>query len=84
MHPTRMSNKDIKIANVAADYLVNYYIDMEKKEFRRNQIMITLPKDSLMVDSDEDKALLEKLSFEQLYEILYKNIKKDDDIYDNS
>lgn len=84
MHPTRMANKDIKIANVAADYLVNYYIDMEKEEFRRNQIMITPPKDSLMVDSDEDKALLEKLSFEQLYEILYKNIKKDDDIYDNS
>ena len=77
MHPTRMANKDIKIANVAADYLVNYYIDMEKEEFRRNQIMITPPKDSLMVDSDEDKALLEKLSFEQLYEILYKNIKKD-------
>lgn len=76
MHPTRMSNKDIKIANVAADYLVNYYIDMEKEEFRRNQIMITPPKDALMVDSDEDKALLEKLSFEQLYEILYKNIKK--------
>ena len=29
-----------------------------------------------MVESQEDKDLLEKLSFEQLYEILYKNMKK--------
>ena len=49
---------------------------MEKEEFRRNQIMITPPKDALMVESQEDKDLLEKLSFEQLYEILYKNMKK--------
>lgn len=76
MHPTRMVNKDSKVANIAADYLVNYYIDMEKEEFRRNQIMITPPKDALMVESQEDKDLLEKLSFEQLYEILYKNMKK--------
>ena len=74
MHPTRMVNKDSKVANIAADYLVNYYIDMEKEEFRRNQIMITPPKDALMVESQEDKDLLEKLSFEQLYEILYKNM----------
>ena len=71
-----MVNKDSKVANIAADYLVNYYIDMEKEEFRRNQIMITPPKDALMVESQEDKDLLEKLSFEQLYEILYKNVKK--------
>ena len=87
MHPTRMVNKDSKVANIAADYLVNYYIDMEKEEFRRNQIMITPPKDALMVESQEDKDLLEKLSFEQLYEILYKNMKKQEqnkNIDDNS
>ena len=38
--------------------------------------MITPPKDALMVDSIEDKQMLEKLSFEQLYEILYKQSKK--------
>ncbi|WP_455543317.1 vWA domain-containing protein [Intestinibacter sp.] len=79
MHPTRMVNKDSKVANVAADYLVNYYIDMEKEEFRRNQIMISPPKDALMAESDKDKALLEKLSFEQLYEMLYKQNKKQKD-----
>ena len=66
MHPTRMINKDSKVANIAADYLVNYYIDMEKEEFRRNQIMITPPKDALMAESREDKALLEKVSFDML------------------
>ena len=87
MHPIRMVNKDSKVANIAADYLVNYYIDMEKEEFRRNQIMIIPPKDALMVESQEDKDLLEKLSFEQLYEILYKNMKKQEqnkNIDDNS
>lgn len=77
MHPTRMVNKDSKVANIAADYLVNYYIDMEKEEFRRNQIMISPPKDALIVESIEDKEMLEKLSFEQLYEILYKQYKKE-------
>lgn len=86
MHPTRMINKDSKVANIAADYLVNYYIDMEKEAFRRNQIIITPPKDALMAESREDKALLEKLSFEQLYEMLYKNMKQQTskDIGDNS
>lgn len=79
MHPTRMVNKDSKIANIAADYLVNYYINMEKEEFRRNQIMISPPKDALMVESREDKELLEKLSFEQLYDIIYKQSKKQKD-----
>lgn len=75
MHPSRMINKDIKIANIASDFLVNYYIDIEKNEFKKAGIIIAVPKDAYMIKSEEDKKELEKLSFEQLYEIIYDKKK---------
>ena len=75
MHPSRMINKDIKIANIAADFLVNYYIDMEKNEFKKAGIIINIPKDAYMIKNENDRKSLDKLSFEQLYEIIYNKQK---------
>ena len=71
MHPSRMINKDIKIANIAADFLVNYYIDIEKNEFKKAGIIISVPKDAYMIKDEKYKLELNKLSFEQLYEKIY-------------
>lgn len=75
MHPSRIIDKDKKIANIAADFIVNLYIDMERNEFKKAGILITIPKDELIVKNEEDKRELEKLSFEQLYEIIYNQQK---------
>ena len=75
MHPSRMINKYIKIANIAADFLVNYYIDMEKNEFKKAGIIINIPKDAYMIKNENDRKSLDKLSFEQLYEIIYNKQK---------
>lgn len=75
MHPSRIINKDKKIANIAADFIVNLYIDMERNEFKKAGILITVPKDALIVKNEEEKKDLEKLSFEQLYEIIYNQQK---------
>ena len=71
MHPSRMINKDIKIANIAADFLVNYYIDMEKNEFKKAGIIINIPKDAYMIKNENDRKSLDKLSLVQLYDIIY-------------
>ena len=71
MHPSRIINKDIKIANIAADFLVNYYIDIEKNEFKKAGIIISVPKDAYMIKDEKYKLELNKLSFEQLYEKIY-------------
>ena len=71
MHPSRMINKDIKIANIAADFLVNYYIDIEKNDFKKAGIIISVPKDAYMIKDEKYKLELNKLSFEQLYEKIY-------------
>lgn len=34
-----MINKDVKIANIAADFLVNYYIDIEKMNLKRQELL---------------------------------------------
>lgn len=75
MHPSRMINKDTKIANIAADFLVNYYIELEKNEFKKAGIIISVPSNAYVVRNEDDKNKLEKLSFEQLYEIIY-NLQK--------
>lgn len=75
MHPSRMSNKDVKIANIAADFLVNYYIDIEKNKFKKAGIIISIPQSAYIAKNEEDRNELEKLSFEQLYEIIYNKQK---------
>lgn len=54
MHPSRMINKDVKIANIAADFLVNYYIDIEKNEFKKAGIIISVPQDTYLVTPDQN------------------------------
>lgn len=75
MHPSRMANKDVTIANIAADFLVNYYIDIEKNEFRKSGIIISIPRDAYITKNEENRNKLERLSFEQLYEIIYNKQK---------
>lgn len=68
LHPSRAKNRNLQIWNMAADFIVNYYIYSSMSDFINSSIPISLPENILFSNAHS----MSEYTVERLYDELYE------------